>query len=129
MSEKKLVAQFKVDQREFSLKLYQYEFTLELKQVFKRSTLQPQRNAWLAFADEPTYEDVSENINAFAVMQQAREHLVNYIQRQQPRYFYFHASTARKARIYPRFAQRLIQHLPKYRYCQDGQSFYFYALD
>ena len=58
MSEKKLVAQFKVDQREFSLKLYQYEFTLELKQVFKRNTRQPQRNAWLAFADEPTYEDV-----------------------------------------------------------------------
>lgn len=129
MSSKKLVAQFKVKQREFSLYLHHDEFLLELKQIFKINRQQPQRNAWLAFADEPTFDDVAENINAFAVMQQTRAQLLKYIQRQQPRYFYFHASTPRKAKIYPRFAERLIEHLPKYRYCQDGQSFYFYALE
>lgn len=105
------------------------EFLLELKQIFKINRQQPQRDAWLAFADEPTFDDVAENINAFVVMQQTRTQLLKYIQRQQPRYFYFHASTPRKAKIYPRFAERLIEHLPKYRYCQDGQSFYFYALE
>ena len=129
MSSKKIIAQFQVEQREFSLSLLDYEFQLELKPKFQINRQQPRRNAWLAFADEPTFEDVAENINAFAVMQQTRAHLLKYIHRQQPRYFYFHASTPRKAKIYPRFAQRLIEHLPNYRYCQDGQSFYFYALD
>lgn len=129
MSARKLVAIFKVDQREFSLYLHQYEFILELKPVFQRNRQQPRKNAWLAFADEPTLEDVAENINAFEVMQQTRSHLLKYIFKHQPRYFYFHASTRRKARIYPRFAQRLVEHLPKYRYCQEGQSFYFYAQD
>ncbi len=130
MSARKLVAIFKVEQREFSLYLHQYEFILELKPVFQRNRQQPRQNAWLAFADEPTLEDVAENINAFEVMQQTRSHLLKIIFFQhQPRYFYFHASTARKACIYPRFAQRLVEHLPKYRYCQEGQSFYFYAQD
>ncbi len=79
MSARKLVAIFKVDQREFSLYLHQYEFILELKPVFQRNRQQPRQNAWLAFADEPTLEDVAENINAFEVMQQTRSHLVKYI--------------------------------------------------
>ena len=80
----------------------------------------------LSFADEPTFEDVNEQIDVFAVMQLARYHLLRYIQKNKLSYFYFHASTARKARIYPRFSARLIQDLPNYNFCQENQSFYFF---
>lgn len=126
MSESKLVATFQVQQRDFSIYLHEYEFTLQLKPIFQKSKTQPKRNAWLSFADEPTYEDVNEGINAFEVMRLTRLHLLRYIAKYTPSYFYFHASTARKAKIYPRVAAHLAQDLPMYRYCQDNGSFYFY---
>ena len=127
MSEKKLIAKFYVQDREFTLYCYEYEICLALKPKFQKSKAQPLKNAWLSFADEPTVEDVNERIDVFAVMQLARDHLLRYIQKNKVSYFYFHASTARKARIYPRFSTRLIQELPNYYFCQENQSFYFFA--
>ena len=126
LSEKKLIAKFNVEDREFTLYCYECEISLALKSKFQKSKAQPLKDAWLSFADEPTFEDVNEQIDVFAVMQLARYHLLRYIQKNKLSYFYFHASTARKARIYPRFSARLIQDLPNYNFCQENQSFYFF---
>lgn len=117
---------FQVDGREFSLKFHHNEFILSLQPQFKTKNHPPKFDAWLSFADEPTIDDVNESINAFAVMLIVREKILDYVQRYAPAYFCFHASTARKAKIYPRFAARLQQNLPDYCLNAENGSFYFY---
>ena len=72
---------------------YECEISLALKPKFQKLKTQPLKDAWLSFADEPTFEDVNEQIDVFAVMQLARYHLLRYIQKNKLSYFYFHAST------------------------------------
>lgn len=117
---------FHVDGREFVLKFHHNEFILSLKPQFKNKVYPAKFNAWLSFADEPTYEDVNESINAFQVMLIVREKIVAYVRRHAPAYFYFHASTPRKAKIYPRFTARLVSELPDYCLSAENGSFYFY---
>lgn len=125
LSEKKIIANFQVDGREFFLFLYEYEIRLEMcQQHVPKNSLSG--HAWLNFEDEARIDDVNQNINAFQVMCSVRWHLLRYLQQHQLNYFYFHASTERKARIYPRFAKRLRAELPHYDFCQNEQSFYFY---
>lgn len=121
----KLVAKFKVSERNFSLFFHHNEFILQLEAIFLRQPRQ-KTNAWLNFADEPVYDDVNAQIDAFAVMVYTRRYLTEYVNKHRPAYFFFTASTARKARLYPRFAQRLIENLPAYTLSIDQDSFYFY---
>lgn len=126
MKQKKLIAEFQLNQQQFSLYLIEYEFILELKRHFRVTRTSPKQNAWLAFADQATYEDVHAGIDAFHVMRLTRQHLVNYLTRHSLPYFYFHAATARKAKIYPRFVRQLLLQLPNYQHCAEHNSFYFY---
>lgn len=129
MKQKKLIAEFQVSQQQFSLYLVEYEFILELKRKFQATRTSTKQNAWLAFADQATYEDVNAGIDAFQVMSLARQHLVNYLTRHPLPYFYFHAATARKAKVYPRFVRQLLSQLPVYQHCVEQGSFYFYQSD
>ena len=52
MKQKKLIAEFQLDQQQFSLYLIEYEFILELKRHFRATRTSPKQNAWLAFADQ-----------------------------------------------------------------------------
>lgn len=88
MKQKKLIAEFQLDQQQFSLYLIEYEFILELKRHFRATRTSPKQNAWLAFADQATYEDVNAGIDAFQVMRLTRQHLVNYLTRHPLPYFY-----------------------------------------
>ena len=127
MKSPECVAEFKIDQYQFYLKFHHNEFILALQPRPYSSQRRPAKfDAWLSFADEPTYDDVNESINAFAVMCAAREAIVRYVDRYAPSYFYFHASTPRKAKIYPRFAKRLQQDLADYCVSAENGSFYFY---
>ncbi|WP_180187179.1 hypothetical protein [Acinetobacter sp. YH01012] len=54
MKQKKLIAEFQLDQQQFSLYLIEYEFILELKRHFRATRTSPKQNAWLAFADQAT---------------------------------------------------------------------------
>lgn len=129
MKQKKLIAEFQLNQQQFSLYLIEYEFILELKCRFRAARTSPKQNAWLAFADQATYEDVNAGIDAFQVMRLTRQHLVNYLTRHSLPYFYFHAATARKAKIYPRFVRHLLLQLQSYQHCAENGSFYFYQSD
>jgi len=128
LSAKQLIAQFKIDQHEFHLYLHEYEIQLH-KVAAAVPKVRLSSEAWLNFEDEARMDDVGQNINAFAVMIQCRKHLRHYLAKHPLRYFYFHASTPRKARIYPRFAERLCQQLSDYDFCQNDESFYFYRRD
>lgn len=99
MKQKKLIAEFQLDQQQFSLYLIEYEFILELKRHFRATRTSPKQNAWLAFADQATYEDVNAGIDAFQVMRLTRQHLVNYLTRHPLPYFYFHAATAQSQNL------------------------------
>ena len=89
MKQKKLIAEFQLNQQQFSLYLIEYEFVLELKRHFRAARTSPKQNAWLAFADQATYEDVNADIDAFQVMRLTRQHLVIYLTRHPLPYFYF----------------------------------------
>lgn len=131
MSQNHWMAQFQVNGQLFTLSFKQNEFNLTLKRDVKKMNFARTKgmNAWLAFADEPVQDDVNMGINAFEVMRLTREHIVNFVHKYQPLYFCFHASTERKAKIYPRFAGALQQHLPRYNLNSLGGSFYFYRQD
>ena len=106
---------------------YECEISLALKPKFQKLKTKPLKDAWLSFADELTFEDVNERIDIFAVNAIGTlSFTALHSKKNKLSYFYFHASTARKARIYPRFSARLIQDLPNYNFCQENQSFYFF---
>ena len=125
---KKPIAQFYIQQHSFSLYFERHEFTLQLdaKIADHLTSDYMSGQAWLNFEDASSMEDVNLKIDAFAVSIQARQHMLRYIQKHQLDYFYFHAATARKAKIYPRIARLLVAQLPDYAVMQADQDFYFY---
>ncbi len=125
---RKPIAQFQIQQHYFSLYFERHEFSLQLNAQIQAGVCADyvSGQAWLNFADAPSMEDVNQQIDAFAVSLQARRHMLRYIQKHQLRYFYFHAATPRKAKIYPRIAGLLLAQLPHYHAIQEGRNFYFY---
>lgn len=122
------IAQFQIQQHSFSLYFERHAFSLQLDAPLQ-ATISAEYlsgKAWLHFQDEPSIDDVNQQIDAFAVSLQTRKHMLRYIQHHQLSYFYFHAATARKARIYPRIARLLLEQLPNYAGIQTGRDFYFY---
>lgn len=125
---KKPIAQFHIQQHSFSLYFERHEFILQLNAKIADHLASDylSSKAWLNFEDASSMEDVNQNIDAFAVSLQARQHMLYYIQQHQLAYFYFHAGTLRKAKIYPRIARLLLAQLPAYHGIQEGSDFYFY---
>ena len=126
---RKPIAQFQIQQHHFSLYFAQHAFSLHLdaKVAPDQDATYLSGQAWLEFQDAPSMEDVNLHIDAFAVSLQARQQMVQYIQKHQLRYFYFHAATPRKAKIYPRIARLLLAQLPNYCGIHEDKDFYFYV--
>ncbi|MEG1299283.1 MAG: hypothetical protein RSC93_01075 [Erysipelotrichaceae bacterium] len=120
-----LVGKFFVEDREFSLSLYNGEFSLSLKRDYK-AMVKKRDNVAKLFWDVVEYEDVNEGINAFSVIIKAVDMMVDKIRKDNISYFYFYASTERKKKIYDRIAKRIVNKLGNYEYCLDDSGFYFW---
>lgn len=121
-----LVKKFNVDNREFSLMLESSEFILSLKKDY-REIIRKRDDKSKLFWEDNEYEDVNENINVFKVMIKSVDLIVEFVYQEEMNYFYFHASTERKSKIYDRVAKRICSKLnDKYEYVRDEKSYYFY---
>lgn len=120
-----LVGKFFVEDREFSLSLYNGEFSLSLKRDYK-AMVKKRDNVAKLFWDVVEYDDVNEGINVFSVIIKAVDMLVANVRKNDISYFYFYASTERKKKIYVRIADRIVEKLGNYEYCVDGSGFYFW---
>lgn len=123
-----LIKKFLIDEREFSLFFEANEFVLSLKKDYREIIRKKDDKAKL-FWDDCEYEDVDENINMFKVIIKSVDEMVEYVYKEELSYFYFHAATERKAKIYDRVAKRICAKLEdKFAYSRDDCAFYFYKV-
>lgn len=114
-----IIERFFVGKNEYCLHFQNDEFILELLPNEKEFD----KDFWIKFKDEGTFDDVNENINVFEVIIKAVDVIVKYVKIHKLKYFRFMASTDRKAKIYGRVAKRIQRNLKDF-VCIDENYLY-----